>query len=189
MPRNLIGWLGLGTSIVGFAGTIFVFVRVQVLQAYPFYDGVYGNSTLTFGITYTIGLEIFSCLALIGVFSLAYSQAEGGREERLRAAVGRTLVVFGILVAVVVYVETQLLWGELAPGIKVWGGLFGGGGYPWGTEQVAYNTCFVPSTVRGDCAFLNYNELFWFSILSALAGFVLGHWPSIYRDSRDDANN
>ena len=177
MPRNLVGWLGLGTCFLGFAVSVFVFVRVQVLQAYPFYEGVYGNEPLLPGITYTIGLEIFSSIALIGLFVWAYSQAEGEREERLRAAVGRTLLVFGVLVALVVYVETQLLWGQLVPGIHVWGGLPGGGGYPWGTEQVAYNTCFVSSAVKWDCTFINYNDLFWFAFLCAVVGYVLEFWP------------
>jgi hypothetical protein len=82
-------------------------------------------------------------------------------------------LIFGILVAVIVYVETRVLWGEIIPGIHVWQGLQGGGGYPWGTEQVAYNTCFIESPVRGDCTFLNYNELFWLAISSAVVGFVL----------------
>ena len=177
MTRNLIGRLGLGGSIVGFAGAVFVFARVQVLQAYPFHDGVYGNQALLFGVTYTAGLEIFSCLALIGLFSRTYARAAGGPRERLIEALGFTLLVSGILAASVVYVETSLLWGNLAPGIHLWGGLSGGGGYPWGTERVAYNTCFISSKVQGDCTFLNYNELFWLALLCALLGFVLMYWP------------
>ena len=82
-------------------------------------------------------------------------------------------MVTGLVVAPVVYTETHILWGEVLPGVRVWGGLQGGGGYPWGAEQVAYNTCFVQSAVAGDCNFLNYDELLLISCLGILAVYVL----------------
>ena len=174
-PKSLIGWLGLGAFVVGLAGAILVFVEVQVLQSYPFYQGAYGNESLLWGITYTIILEIFSSLAFVGLFSWAFSKAEGMRGERLSKAAGTTLLVLGILVAVIVYVETSLLWGEVLPGVHLWQGFPGGGGYPWGTEQVAYNTCLIASSVQGDCTFLNYNELFLLALLSAIVGYILNY--------------
>ena len=162
---------------MGFAGAIFVFVRVQVLQSYPFYHGVYGNAPLFLGITQTVGLEVFSLLALVGLLAWTFSNTEGRRSERLVKAAGNAMMVFGVLIASIVYVETRLLWGELVPGLHVWQGLPGGGGYPWGTEQVAYNTCFIASSVQGDCSFLNYNELFWIALSCAVIGFVLTHMP------------
>ena len=107
------------------------------------------------------------------MLSWSYSRAEGKRGTRLEKAVADTLLIFGILVAGIVYVETRLLWGEIIPGIHLWQGLPGGGGYPWGTEQVAYNTCFIASTVSGDCTFLNYNELFWIAVSCAIVGFIV----------------
>lgn len=175
MPKNLTGWLSLGTAAFGFGGAIFVFVRVQVLQAYPFYSGAYGNELLFLGITYTVGLEVFSLVAFAGLFFWAFSDAEGGRNEKLLKAAGSALLVMGILVAAIVYVETRLLWGEVLPGVHLWQGLPGGGGYPWGGEQVAYNTCFIASNIQGDCEFLNYDELFWLAVLSAAVGFILRH--------------
>jgi hypothetical protein len=177
-PDTLIRYLGLCAAVLGFAGGIFVFVKVQILQAYPFYDGVFGNVPFFLGVTYTVALEIFAVIAASGVFLCFYSRAAGRRRAKLERAVGGTSLVFGILVAGVGYVETRLLWGEILPGIHVWGGLTGGGGYPWGTEQVAYNTCFVPSLVRGDCEFLNYNELLLIALLCAMVGFVLWHGVS-----------
>ena len=171
--RGVTGWVGLCSTIVGFTGATFVFLQVQVLEAYPFYHGVFGTEFLFPGVTYTVSLEVFSLVAFIGVLSWSYSRAKGEKRARLGKAVGETLLIFGILVAVIVYVETRLLWGEIAPGIHVWQGLPGGGGYPWGTEQVAYNTCFIESAVRGDCTFLNYNELFWMAISSSVVGFIL----------------
>jgi hypothetical protein len=133
---------------------------------------VYGDEPFFFGLTYTDALEFFGVVAATGVFLWAYSREPGRTRTRLVKACGETFLVFGVLIAGVVYVETRLLWGEILPGIHVWGGLQGGGGYPWGTEQVAYNTCFVPSPVRGDCAFLNYNELLLIALLGALVGFL-----------------
>ena len=79
----------------------------------------------------------------------------------------------GTLVAAVVYIETRLLWGEVIPGVHVWAGLPGGGGYPWGTEQVAYNTCLVQPSASRDCAFLNYNELFWIALVAAMISLIM----------------
>jgi len=172
-PKGAIGWLVLCCTTVGFAGATFVFLEVQILQAYPFYNGVSGNEPLFPGITYTVGMEIFAILAFIGVLSWSYFRAPGGWTRRLEQATGDTLLIFGILIASIVYVETRLLWGEIAPGIHLWQGLPGGGGYPWGTEQVAYNTCLIASSVLGDCAFLNYNELFWLAVLCTIVGFVM----------------
>ena len=178
MRKGLISGLELGIAVAGFAGATFVFVRVQVLQSYPFYNGVYGNASLFPGVTYTIGLEIFALVALVGVFSWSYSHIGGKRRNRSVKAAGDTMLAFGALVAGIIYVETRLLWGELIPGVHVWQGLPGGGGYPWGSEQVAYNTCFIASNVQGDCAFLNYNELFLLALSLAILGFVLRHMSS-----------
>jgi len=158
-----------------------VFVMVQVLQAYPFHNGVFGDAPFFLGVTYTVSLEIFALLAALGVVLWAYTRASGDWQTRLLGAVGEASLIFGALVAGVVYVETRLLWGEILPGIHVWQGLPGGGGYPWGTEQVAYNTCFVPSVVRGDCEFLNYNELMIIALFFAMVGFVL--WYKIPEES------
>ena len=150
-----------------------MFVRVQILQSYPFHSGVFGNEPFFLGLTYTAAFEVFAVLATLGVFLWAYSRTPGERGARLRKALGETSLVSGVIVAGVVYVETRLLWGEVLPGVHVWPGLAGGGGYPWGTERVAYNTCFIPSAVRGDCEFLNYNELLLIGLVCALAGFML----------------
>jgi len=83
------------------------------------------------------------------------------------------LITLGFIVAPIVYVETRLLWGEILPGVRVWQGLPGGGGYPWGGEQVAYNSCFISPSALRNCAFLNYDELFWLAVLAVVIGYVL----------------
>jgi len=176
-PKSIVQYLGLCAIVLGFSGGVIVFLRVQVLQSYPFYRGVFGDEPFFLGLTYTISLEIFALIAALGVLLWTHTRAAGDWRERLLKATGKTLLVFGALVSGVVYVETRFLWGEILPGIRVWQGLPGGGGYPWGTERVAYNTCFIPSLVRGDCEFLNYNELLLIALACALVGFIVSYWP------------
>ena len=163
----------LAVAVAGFAVAAYVFVEVQVLESYPFHAGVYGTEVMAAGLTYTQALELSACAASAGLFARSYLRSGGTWKTRGVKALGSTLFVAGVVIALVVYVETRLLWGEILPGVRVWSGLAGGGGYPWGGEQVAYNTCLVASNVAGDCAFLSYDELFWIALLSAVAGYVL----------------
>jgi hypothetical protein len=171
--KNLAKYLGALGAVLGFAGGIFVFVKVQILQSYPFYRGVFGDEPFLFGLTYTVALEVFGAVAVSGVFLWSYSKYVGSNQKRLVRAAAKTSLFFGVVVAAVVYVETRVLWGEILPGIHIWSGLPGGGGYPWGTEQVASNTCFISSPIRGDCSFLNYNELLLIALLAGLVGFLV----------------
>jgi len=150
-------------------------VQVQVLTSYPFYRGVFGTQTLFSGVTYTDSLEAFVTLAGAGLFIRTYSKSTGTTNSRIIRAAGNTLMTIGMIIAAVAYVETQLVWGEILPGVHLWQGLPGGGGYPWGAEQVASNTCLVPSSIVGDCTFLNYDELFWLAVGSAIAGYIAMH--------------
>jgi len=174
-----MGRLGLVAALVGFTGAGFVFVDVQVLQSFPFHSGVFGNQPLILGLTYTLLLEVFGVTAGTGLFVRAYATSDGTRRSRFIQAAGRTLLILGLTIAIAVYAETHLLWGEILPGVHLWQGLTGGGGYPWGGEQVAYNLCFVSSSTAGDCTFLNYDELFLMASASAIAGYVI-------RKRRDD---
>jgi len=180
---NLFRYFGAVAAAIGFAGGVFVFVRVQILQSYPFHDGIFGNESFFLGLTYTDALEMFGVVATVGVLSWAYSREAGSARAKLLKACGVVLMVFGVLFAVVVYTETQVLWGEILPGVRVWSGLPGGGGYPWGTERVAYNTCLISSQVRGDCTFLNYNELLLIALLGGVVGFMLMYLTSDEADS------
>jgi hypothetical protein len=175
---------GLGTNVslaitlAGFLGAAYVFARVQVLQSYPFYNGVFGNEQLAFGITYTEALELFAAMAGTGLFARTYLRTSGTRKTRALKALGGTILAVGLIIAPLVYVETRLLWGEILPGVHIWQGFPGGGGYPWGGEQVAYNTCLVQSGTAGDCLFLNYDELFWLAVFAVVIGYVLKNLDS-----------
>ena len=165
--------IGATTTVTGFCVTAYLFLRIQVLKSYPFYGGTYGSNALLPGLTYTEGLEAFSLVALSGVILWSYARAGGSSRRRMEIAAGNALLVFGVLVAITVYLETVVAWGQILPGVQVWHGLPGGGGYPWGAERVAYNTCLLLSSAKGDCGFLNYDELFWGALLCAGGGFVL----------------
>jgi len=176
LALNLAGVLrnaALAGAILATVICVYVFVRVQILESYPFYNGVYGNQILLPGITYTAGLELFGVLLVVSMFVREVSKAGGTLVARAVRAAGDTLLIVGLVLALVVYAETNFPWGNLLPGVHLWQGFPGGGGYPWGAERVAYNMCFVPSAIKGDCNFLNYDELFWIGLLSALLGFVI----------------
>ncbi len=165
--------LSLGVAIVALAGASYIFFQVQVLTSYPFYGGVYGTQDFLTGVSYTVALEFFGFLAVLGLFVWSYLGSAGGRRSRVLKGAATVAVILGSVIATIVYVETRLVWGEVLPGVHLWQGLQGGGGYPWGTEQVAYNTCLIQSSVKGDCAFLNYTELLLLALVSAVLGYII----------------
>jgi hypothetical protein len=174
--NKLLSRVGLATAVLGFTGAAYVYVRVQVLQSYPFYSGVFGNENLLPGLTYTVALEVFGIITAAGLFTRTYTGSTGTRRTRIMKATGSVLLVLGVLVAVVVYAETRLVWGDVLPGVHLWQGLPGGGGYPWGSERVAYNMCLIPVDKTVNCDFLNYDELFWLALLSAVVGYTIRNW-------------
>jgi hypothetical protein len=171
--NNLLSRIGLAITVLGFTGAACVYVRVQVMQSYPFYRGVFGSEYLLPGLTYTVALEMFGVIAAAGLFTNKYASSAGTKRTRITRAIGSVLLILGVLVAAIVYAETCLVWGEVLPGVHLWQGLPGGGGYPWGYERVAYNTCLIPGGKTVNCEFLNYDELFWIALLSALVGYVM----------------
>ena len=182
-------WVGLGVAATGMGVAAYVFIRVQVLASYPFYQGVYGTQDFVGGVTYTQALELFGFLAFVGLFAKAYFESSGGVGIRIARGAAFAALFSGFTIAAVVYVETRLMWGEILPGVRVWQGLPGGGGYPWGTEQVAYNTCIVQPTPSRDCSFLNYNELFWIAFVAAALAYVaITVGPLRRSEPREDPN-
>ena len=171
--NNLFPRIGLAVAVLGFAGAVYVWVKVQVLQSYPFYSGAFGNEYLLPGLTYVVALEMFGIIAAAGLFTRTYTSSAGTRRIRVVKATGNVLLTLGVLVVVIVYAETHLLWGEVLPGVHLWQGLPGGGGYPWGSERVTYNTCLLPVDKTDNCGFLNYDELFWIALLSAVVGYIM----------------
>ena len=171
--NSLLSRIGLAIAVLGFIGAAYVWVKVQVLQSYPFYSGVFGNEYLLPDLTYVVALEILGIITAAGLFTRSYAGSAGTRRTKVVKATGSVLLTLGFLVAVIVYAETHLVWGEILPGVHLWQGLPGGGGYPWGSERVAYNTCLIPAGNTANCDFLNYDELFWIALLSAVVGYIM----------------
>ncbi len=171
--RRLVFVGGLALTVLGLAGSMAIFVMVQVLTSYPFYGGVFGDAALTPWTTYTEALELFGSAFASGIFLCSFARQEGMPRRRVIRGISSVLLTLGALIALTTYLETVVLWGEILPGIHLWPGLPGGGGYPWASEQVAYNLCFLGRSASGDCLFLNYGELFWLSLGSFISGYVL----------------
>jgi len=165
--------VGLVIALLGFMGAAYIFLEVQVLSSYPFYGTVYGPDNLLPGLTYTEALEVFGIVAAAGLFTRGYTTSRRVGKGRSVDGLADVLLVLGVIIAIVVYTETHLMWGEVLPGVHFWGGLPGGGGYPWGSARVAYNLCLIPVGSTVNCNLLNYDELFWIAVLSAVAGYVM----------------
>jgi hypothetical protein len=178
---QFVGRTGFLVFVGGLALSVYVFFVVQVLQSYPFHQlGAYGNQPFLF-FTYSETIEV--------TLPVSFVSFAVWRHERLRSrslprasprAIGESLVVFGGSIAATVYSEIHLAWGELWYGVHVWPGLLGGGGYPWGDEQVAYNLCFVrePSFTQNtpNCYFLNYNWLLGIAVVAFLVGVFIEYY-------------
>jgi len=157
--------------------SLYVFFKVQVLQSYPFSSaGAFGNQTL-FLLTYTQTIEVSGPLSFAAFSAWSYTRLTPRSLTSLARAIGRSLLLFGGATAAIDYTETHLVWGELWYGIHVWPALPGGGGYPWGDEQVAYNLCslkepsYTPQTPN--CYFLNYGWLLGMAVAAVLVGVAI----------------
>lgn len=128
-------------------------------------------------ITYSELLELSIFLSFLGLWCWKYFSYHGTPKTRLVSSLGFSLVVFGIIFAVTVWAETQFTWGHLWYGIRIWNGFPDGSGYPWGIEQVTYNSCLIKAityTIQTqDCIFLNYDEVIYGSLIAVVAGFVM----------------
>jgi len=186
--NHLLSRIGLVGAVIGLSGAAYMYLEVQVLKSYPFHGGVFGNAYLLPDLTYTTALELFAILAAAGLFTRSYAGVGGTNMARVINAIGTMLLTLGIPVAAIVYAEIHLVWGEVLPGVHLWQGFPGGGGYPWGFERVAYNLCLAPVGGTDNCYFLNYDELFWIAIMSAVAGYIMRNWhPNSMVDSEMDA--
>jgi hypothetical protein len=77
---------------------------------------------------------------------------------------------FGSILTITIIFELHVMQGTYGFGSNV---LFRPYGYPWGTGQVITDSCFWNSMNAPTCNFLNYNELLYISLFSALLGTTL----------------
>jgi hypothetical protein len=178
--------LSLSVSVSAFILVqVFPACRAMFGPAFP-YAGVYGPAVAFSALTYTQVLEVSGLSSFFGLFIYVYGRNRvlGGR-ERVRRSLGVALAFFGLLAGAVAYVETHLLWGEFWYGLKF--ANLDPRGFPWGSEQVAYNTCLVRGSftvdVSDNCALLNYDQLLLLSILFAVVGVLLAR-PRVWRALR-----
>lgn len=157
--------------------SLYIFVVVQVLQSYPFYHlGSFGPQQLIL-LSYSQTLELASPICVLSFAILEFERCPlVSRRSRVVFATGRTLLFVGAIITVLVYTEIHLVWGELWYGLHITAGLPGGGGYPWGDEQVAYNLCFIKEPSYGpqnpNCYMLNYNGLLAFGVGALIIGGI-----------------
>jgi len=173
--RPFVHRVSLLVFVAAAALSAYVFCVVQVLQSYPFPRlGAYGTQPFLF-LTYTEVIEVslpvsFGAFVVWEYGRLSPRPRVGGSVR----AIGRSLIFFGAGVAAIVYTEIHLVWGELWYGVHAWPSFPGGGGYPWGGEQVAYNLCFVrdPSYTQStpNCSFLNYDWLLGLAVTAVIVG-------------------
>jgi hypothetical protein len=138
------------------------------------FKGAYGTAQLLPGIDYTHGLELSGLISFFGLLIFRYGSIEGTTlKKRMLISLSTPLKFFGLLVASNIYVEIHLLWGEIWYGAKFLNS--NPVGFPWGSERVASNTCFLPTT--GDnCLFLNYDQLMLLSMGAFLLGLLFLRW-------------
>jgi len=171
-------YIGLGTFVSFLVISVYCFAIVQLLPPgdawlaplIPFL-GAYGDAQLFPGITYTLALEVSGFVSFLGLYLRGYTRsAYEPTRRRALLSLATPLKFFGVLIAAITYTETHLLWGELWYGVKLVN--INPQGFPWGSERVAANTCFLPST--GDnCWFLNYDQLLFISLAVVIVGLLL----------------
>lgn len=175
---TVLEYVGFGTFVSFLLVSVYVYSIVQLLPPgdawlaplIPF-RGAYGDAQPLPGVSYTEALEASGLASFLGLFLYSYARnADRQTERRALLSLATPLKFFGVLVAIIVYTETHLLWGELWYGVKLVA--VNPQGFPWGSERVAANTCFLPS-VGDNCWFLNYDQLLFISLAAAVIGWVI----------------
>ena len=184
------GWLtyfGALLYAAALCSAVYIFVLIQIFPPQDAWLAPYlplghdGGDIALLGFSYIQLLEVSGAASFVGLFLFAFGRSRiGSVRRRGVGAVALPLKFFGTLVAVIVYTETHLLWGELWYGIKFVS--IYPQGFPWGNERVASNLCFVHgsdyiASYGAYCWFFNYDELLLLAVAAALAGWVISNWP------------
>lgn len=127
--------------------------------------GVYGDiSYLPAPLQFFKLTQVFDfslVLTFIGLMIWQISKSGKVSRRTVLSALGFTLLVFGVICSVIVYLQIDVLTGRNLP----WGS------YAWGSERVAYNTQFMGAEYN--CTFLNYAQLLDISVALSFVGFIL----------------
>ncbi len=120
-------------------------------------------------LNYAQGLAISLTASFAGflLWRLYSTKGEDGRLD-LAHSLGLTLLLFGLLVASVVFFEVQVMNGIYHLG----GTTVYFGGFPYGTQEVLGSSCLVGSNTYS-CSFFNYDQLLFLSGGGAFVGLLL----------------
>jgi len=189
--QRLRSAVGLALFTFGMLAAAIIFVEVQLLnvvyhlggsviqaQGYPWW-----GERMTFQscfvdpgpgpncgfINYAQGLVIALAVSIVGFMvwqgSRPGSRSTGGLPLN---AIGSALLVFGVLISSLVFVEVQALngvyhYGQYAVYFQ---------GFPLGGQEVLGSACILGADIY-HCAFFNYDQLMFAAAAAAFIGFVL----------------
>jgi hypothetical protein len=176
-------------SLCLLAIAFFLYAEIQLVSKGPFgtesflpcfarspnywtYGGTVAPNSCTF-FNNDQALEVSGFASFFTFLTWNYLGAIG--KARLKLAVGRTLLAYGSIIGLIVFITNYVLW--KLPGYDWVGNPWG---LPWWSEQVTYQTCFIRQADfaggHPNCVFLNYANVLEISILLVIIGFYLSQW-------------
>jgi hypothetical protein len=197
--RDLLRAASLALFVFGLIGSAVIFTDVQVM------NGIYHFGNVTYSargfpwwtervteqlcfvggpddncgfINYSQALGMALGASFIGFFSWQYFSDTGMRGKgRGFHALGLSLLLFGILMASVIFVEVQFLNGFYQAG----GSTVSFQGFPGGGQEVFGSSCLIGADPY-HCAFFSYDEFLYISSLASFVGLVLWGYAHITED-------
>jgi hypothetical protein len=88
--------------------------------------------------------------------------------KQLFSSFSFALFVFGLVMGAAVFIDVQVMNGVYHIGSFA----IETAGYPWWTERVTEETCFLGQSPDDNCGFLNYGQAFVISVALSFIGFV-----------------
>lgn len=193
--RDYVRALSLALFAIGFVGAVIIFIDVQVM------NGVYHFGSVTYSasgypwwtervteqlcfvgaqpgdncgfINYGQALALSLFMSFVGFMTWLTLDGIGPR-RRLLHAVGLSLMMYGLLIAVTVFIEVQVFNGVYRAGDLT----LSFQGFPGGGQEVLGSSCLVGSD-QYHCAFFSYDELLYLSSALAFVGLVFWGYSQI----------
>jgi hypothetical protein len=190
--RGLVPSLGLLLFVSGMIVAVLIFTEVQFLNGiyhvgavafsfdgYPSWGERLTAQTCFAGaqgdncgfLNYAQGLVISLATSFAGfLLWRLYSTKEADERLDLAPSLGLTLLLFGLLIASVVFFEVQVLNGVYHLGHTT----VYFEGFPYGTQEVLGSSCLAGSNIYS-CSLFNYDQLLFLSGGGAFVGLLLWH--------------
>jgi uncharacterized membrane protein len=196
LNKEFYSAFSLALFIFGLIVGIAIFIDVQIMNGvyhigslalktagYPWWTERVTEETCFLGqspddncgfLNYGQALIVSVILSFAGFFSWLYLQGPASRKYRFLRSLGLSLLLFGLLIAAVVYIDVQVM-----NGIYQIGGLtLKFDGFPYGGQEVFGAACIV-GTNQYHCSLFSYDELLFLGAFGAFVGLIL------YRYSKD----